>query len=450
MRPASPAFQVHDLYKAYVIALKDMRHALRSPMSWMFMLGLPLMVTGMFYLMFGSQAESGEFDLPRTQVVIANLDRQAPRLEAGQGSLPEGIHAHTLSELVVEVLRSDELADLVEVRLAADEAAARRAVDSQAADVAVIIPEGFARQFADLDGQATVWFYQDPTLTIGPQIVRSILSRFLDSLAGVKIALDEAQDVALTQAGPAAQALVGQVLQAYLANSRSQSSDLAEAFLVERPPAAKPGAQASKSNPVLAIVTPIMAGMMIFYAFFTGFSVAQSLVKEDEERTLARLFTTPMARSAILAGKFLPVFLTVLVQVVALLTISWALFGIDWGNPGTLLVAAVGVVPAAASLGIFANSMLKNTRQGGTVFGGVLVVTGMLGMIRVLAIGSPGAERLGETVSLLVPQGWAVRGLLGAVHGQTPAQVLPNLLVLLAWSGVFFGLAVWRFRRKYG
>ncbi len=36
---------------------------------------------------------------------------------------------------------------------------------------------------------------------------------------------------------------------------------------------------------------------MIFYAFFTGTSTAQSILKEEEERTLPRLFTTPTLAS---------------------------------------------------------------------------------------------------------------------------------------------------------
>jgi len=43
-----------------------------------------------------------------------------------------------------------------------------------------------------------------------------------------------------------------------------------------------------------------------------------------------------------------------------------------------------------------------------------------------------------------------VRGLLGALNHQPPSQVLPELLVLLAWSSFFFALGVWRFRKRYG
>lgn len=428
--------------KALDIALKDIRHALRSAMGLVFMFGLPLMVTGMFYLMFGSAARSGEFELQPIRVVVANQDRGGPRLQAGSGSLPEGIQANTLSELVVAVLQSKDLADLLDVSLAADAPSARQAVDQQQAQVAVIIPPEFSRQFADLNGHATVEIYQDPTLTIGPGIVRAILSRFMDSLSGVKILVDQTLDLDENTG----YALVGQVVQEYLSTSRAQTGDSAEAFLEIQ----APSGVMEETNPVLALITPIMGGMMIFYAFYTGTSTAESILQEDEQRTLQRLFTTPTSRGAILTGKFLAVFLTVTLQVLTLLLAARLIFGIRWGQPATVALVACGVILSAATFGIFINSLLKDTHQGGMIFGGVLTITGMLGMIRIFAMSAPGAALLGDSVGLLVPQGWAVRGLLQALNQQPPSEVLPEVLVMLAWSGAFFALGVWRFRHRYG
>jgi ABC-type transport system involved in multi-copper enzyme maturation permease subunit len=53
---------------------------------------------------------------------------------------------------------------------------------------------------------------------------------------------------------------------------------------------------------------------MIFFSFFTASYAMQTILQEDEEGTLARLFTTPTPRSSILAGKFLAVFFTVIIQ----------------------------------------------------------------------------------------------------------------------------------------
>ena len=428
--------------KAIDIAFKDITRSFRSTIAVVFMFGLPLMVTGLFYLMLGSSAREGEFDLPRTKVVIANLDEGGPKMQAGSENVPGGGRANTLGELVVNVLKSHDLAELIDVSLVPDVASARAAVDNQQAQVAVIIPVNFSHQFADPYGQAAIEFYQDPTLTIGPSIVKSIMSRFMDTMSGIKIALD----VALEQTETSDYAIVGQVIQQYLDTSSTQTKDLAAALLDIRSPVKT--AQ-TEENPVLRIIGPLMGAFMIFYAFYTGTSTAESILKEEEERTLPRLFTTPTPQATILTGKFLAVLLTVSVQVTVLLIAAHLIFGIQWGAFLSVALAAVGIVLSASSFGIFINSLLKTTRQGGVIFGGVLTLTGMVGMIGVISGNSPTGAMLSNTVALLVPQGWAVRGLTLAMNGQPLMDIVLNLLAMLAWFAVFFTIGVWRFNRRY-
>lgn len=432
--------------KALDIALKDMTRSFRSAFAVIFMFGIPLLVTGMFYFMFGNIASGGEFNLPKTKVVIANLDEGGPKFQVSTKNIPGGGDADTMGELVVAGLQSEEMANLIEVSFARGAEAARAAVDRQEAQVAIIIPADFSRQFADLDGKAVIEFYQDPTLTIGPGIIRLILNRFMDGMSGVKIAVNVFLDEADTQA----YALAGQVVRQYLDISLAQTENLEEVLLDVRAPASAPANDSAESpNLLLRIVSPIMGGMLVFYAFFTGTSTAQSILKEEEERTLPRLFTTPTPQATILSGKFLAVFLTVLVQVVVLLVAARLIFGIQWGDFLPAALTAVGTVFSASSFGIFVNSFLKNTRQGGVLFGGVLTMTGMIGMIGIFAMNSPAAARLGDTVSLLVPQGWAVHGLLQAMNGQPVTSVLITALVMLAWSATFFAIGVWRFNKRY-
>ncbi|MBI3174417.1 MAG: ABC transporter permease [Chloroflexi bacterium] len=433
--------------KAFDIALKDMTRSFRSFFAVVFMFGVPLMVTGMFYLMFGNIAQNGGFDLPRTAVVIANLDEGGPEFQVNPKNIPGGRAAKTMGDLVVNILQSDEMADLIEVRFAADAVSARAAVDSQQAQVALIIPPDFSEQFADIEkGKAVIEFYQDPTLTIGPAIMRSILERFMDGMSGVKIAVNVFLDDASTED----YAQTGILVQQYLDESLAQSDDVeAELLDVRTPVSAKQSQAEEKQNILLTIIGPIMGGMLVFYAFYTGTSVAQSILKEEEERTLPRLFTTPTSQATILTGKLLSVFLTVLVQVTVLLLAAHLMFGIQWGDLGAVALAAVGIILTASSFGVFVNSFLKDTKQGGVVFGGVLTVTGMMGMIKIFAMNSAIAKTMGDTVSLLVPQGWAIRGLMQAMQGEPFGAVLFTVLIALAWSAAFFIVGVLRFNRRY-
>ena len=236
--------------KAIDIAIKDLKHSFRSATGIVFMFAIPLMVTGLFYFMFGNIADNGGFSLPKTKVIIANLDEGGPKIQVSPKDIPGGKKAKTMGELVVNILQSKDMADLIEVAFAPDAATAQHAVDSQQAQVALIIPADFSKQFADLEGRAVIEFYQDPTLTIGPAIMRSILDRFMDGMSGVKIAanlfIDEAADSDLGK--------TGLVIQRYLDESLTLNEDpKSELMLVQAPASMQSKAQQSE-NLLLNIV----------------------------------------------------------------------------------------------------------------------------------------------------------------------------------------------------
>lgn len=430
--------------KALDIALHDMTRSMRSFYAVIFMFGVPLLVTGMFYLMFGNIADSGEFSLPETKVIVANLDEGGHKFNIDADNIPGGKEADTMGELIVGILESDELADLIELSYASDAESARAAVDEQTAQVAIIIPNDFSDQFADLDGVAVIEFYQDPTLTVGPAIIRAILNRFTDGMAGVKIAVN----VFMDEAPAEDQVYTAQVVQRYLDTSLAEAEDPEGELLDVRVPPS-PDASSQSDNILMNMIGPIMGGMMIFYAFYTGTSTAQSILKEEEERTLPRLFTTPTSQATILSGKFMAVFFTVAVQVVVLILAAHFIFGIEWGQPIPVAVSAIGIIVSASSCGIFINSFLKNTKQGGVVFGGILTVTGMVGLISVFSQRTEITQRMGETVALLVPQGWAIRGLIQAMESEPLTGILLNTVILFAWGAAFFIIGVWRFNKRY-
>ena len=160
--------------KALDIALKDLWHSVRNAMFIVFGLILPMATGALFYFAFGGQSGDDEgFALAPIEVQVINLD--------------EGQMGFSAGELLVGVLQ-DAMPDLLHAREASDVAAARAAVDSQQAAVAVIVPSGFTAAIMDLEGRAAIELYDDPTLTLGPGIVRGVVSQLVDGFAGTKIA----------------------------------------------------------------------------------------------------------------------------------------------------------------------------------------------------------------------------------------------------------------------
>jgi len=421
--------------KIFDIALKDLLRSFRSRLAPVMMFVAPLLITGLIYFAFGSlMGAEGGFDLPVTRVQVVNLDQPDPQF----GGFSAG-------QMLVEFLQDDALQDILQVREAVDETSARAAVEGQDTGVAVIIPPDFTAAALAPEGTTAVILYQDPTLTLGPSIVKGLVSQFVDGFAGTIIAAGVVADQLDERGVEVEMAMMQDVTMQYAAWAEALGRRLGEgahpALDIQPPP--------SKAEPVsqgAAMIGPIMAGMLIFFAFFTGASTAQSIIQEDEEGTLARLFTTPTSQATILGGKFTTVFITTLVQVVVLMLASAIIFRIRWGEPLAVALVALGLIVVAAGFGLVLMSFVKSTRQAGSVMGGVLTLSGMLGGLFTTGVNMPAAF---DTITLLTPHGWALRGWKLALTGGGVGDVLLPAMVALGMGIAFFLVGALVFRKRF-
>lgn len=422
--------------KVIDIALKDLLRSMRSALFWVFAFLVPFLTAGLFFFAFGGiGSEDESFDLAATQVLVVNLDQTVANFSVG--------------DLLIEIMTDDKLADLVQTTEVDDAEAARQAVDRQETQVLVIIPAGFTAAVMRPEGKAAIEIYHDPTLTLGPSIVTGLISQIVDGFSGARIAA-EVTGIQMADYGAVADpALLQQVALQYGEWSGQLSEDntaSTSAWMTVRSPARK---ESGGDDLRVNVISMIMAGMMVFYVFFTGAASAQSILQEDEEGTLARLFTTPTPQSTILGGKLIAVFATLIFQVLVLVTLSALIFGIDWGDPGTVVLVASGTVALSAAFGILVVSFLKDTKQSGVVYGGVLTVLGMLGMSKIFTAGTSNPPPAMDIISLLTPHGWGVRGWTLLLEGGQSADILMTVGVMLILAVIFFSIGVLKFRKRF-
>lgn len=419
--------------KTIDIALKDLLRSFRSLFAVGMMVAAPLMLTGLIYLAFsGLGSEDAAAQLPDIQVAVVNLDQEQP-------NLPH------FGAMVVEFLQDERMPDWLVVSVLDNEAAARNAVERQQIGVAVIVPADFTATLLEEDASSAIQVLHDPTLSVGPGIVNSLLQQFVDGVSGTSIALEVVNSQA--RLAPQEQAAVAQEYMTWFTALQQELNHGDQPVFTVQAPAGIEQSGDVTASPMQNMIGLIMAGQMIFFAFYTGAYSTTSLLEEKENGTLARLFSTPTPRSTVLAGKFLAVFFTVIIQGLVLVAVSGLAFGIHWGNPLTAGLVLTGQVVAAAGLGIFLISLMRSSKQAGPVLGGGLTVLGMLGGLFTVAIPMPAAF---ETVNLFTPHGWAIQGWQLSINGAAPAEVLLHLVVLLGVGAVLFALGVRNFSVKKG
>ena len=421
--------------KIFDIALKDLTQSFRSLFAVGMMFAAPLLITGLIYFAFGGLA-SGDAgsSLPDLNVVVVNQDQPT-------GDIPR------LGELLVSYLQEDSMPDWLVTREMENEQDARAAVDRREAGVALIVPADFSDALLSTNNAANLTLVQDPTLSIGPAVLADLIRLFVDGISGARIAAEVITDQA-QQAGITVNSDdlldASTTYAAWYADLQKNLHHSDQPILAVSRPAA--GNQATE-DPIKAILGGTMAGMVIFFNFFTGASAAQSILREQEEGTLARLFTTPAPRALILLGKFSAVFVMVIIQAAVLLAASALIFGIHWGYPATVALLAISLSLASTGFGILLLASVRNLRQSGPVIGGVISGTGMMGGL--FTAGMANLPKAFNTVTLFVPQGWAIRGWKLALDGALPSEVLLPALVLTGMGLAFFAVGAVLFRRRF-
>jgi ABC-2 type transport system permease protein len=423
------------------IAIKDMTQAFRSKIAIVFMFVIPILMTAMFSMMFGGMdGEDEGFSLPITKVILVNQDLGSFGAAISADSSPDSIGA-----LLADVLQSEDFGMIMDISILTDPDHARAAVDSQEAGLAVIIPEDMTAEYLEPKGVASLEIYQDPTLTIGPAIVKGVIQQILDGFSNSKItlavALESMEVAGVTLTDEQIQLVLTEYFQSIEPHQPANTALLLEIH--------QPTAEDGSSNEAVAIVSMIMAGMTIFYVFFTGANSGLSILREEEAGTLPRLFTTPTPVSVVLSGKFLAIGLTISVQLSVLLLVGYLVFQIQWGQLLPVVLVSLATIVSASAFGIFLLSWVKTERQAGAAIGGVVTILGMMGMMPTFIKGMPNPPPFVDTIAHLVPQGWAVEGLDITLRGGSTLDVLLNVIVLLAWGIAFMVMGLARFRNRY-
>ena len=416
--------------RVFAIAFKDLRSTYRNVPALAMMLAAPLALSALLGFAFGG---GGGFSVAATKVAVVDLDR-APA---------QGAQAPAAGASVVGILKSPELKDLLTVTEMQTVQAARASVDDGDDVVAVIIPEDLSSAIYATETApqtAAVELYQNPTQGIGDAIVQSVIGQSLLAFNGARAAAVAAQGVATANgdaegAGAAAQ-------KAAAAFVRRSQGGTASLTVASRAPDLK-GGRAAKQVGIIGLV---LAGMMVFFMFFGASNVARTILTEERDGTLPRLFTTPSSRSSILGGKFTSTFLTVLVQAVIIVVCGRLFFGIDWGALDAVALLILVAAAVAASLGLFVISLVRTPAQAGAIGAGVYLVLALLGGN---FTGTAQSGTTYATVQRFTPNGWLLVGWNEILRGGGIPDIVWALLVPMAFAVVFFAAAVWRFRRRF-
>lgn len=420
------------------ITFKDLTRSFRSVFAIGMMVLAPLLLTGLIYFAFGGMS-GGDVSTISINVGVVNAD-QLPADSVFEAPIGDNIRSMFFDESVQSWITASDYAD---------EASAREAVDAQEIGVAVIIHQNFSERYLSGDKDVQVLIVSDPTLSIGPAVVQDMVTMMIDGVAGGGIAIETIMERLQANGIQTDPTQIPSWIERYGNWYADFQRDLFhnpdQAALVLVAPSAD---ETDVADPIQKSMSLVMAGQMIFFAFFSGAYSMMSILQESEEGTLARLFTTPTDRTSILVGKFMAVFITVILQGLVLIIAGHYAFGINWGKPLGVAMALTGQVVAATGLGVLLISFVKTTRQGGPVLGGGLTVLGMLGGLFTANIPGGMPEAFTKMANF-TPQGWVIKTWKLAMDGLSVSDILVPFAVMMSMGIIMFAVGAMMFRRRF-
>ncbi len=402
------------------IAWKDLIVLFRDPGALALLLLAPFALTLAMSAAFGRDGNPGISDIP---VLIVNHD-------TGQ-----------FGELLVEVMASEELAELISPTVVTDETAARAGVDRDEVAAVVIIHAGLSQSIipdqAEPD-RGVVELYLNPTRPISGGVVQAIVSQFLQQIntgaAGGQVAVGQLMQNQLIT--PAEAQTLGPVIgeAAGRQSVEGQLISVSRQFQTEN--------DTANGFDWMGYMAPSMA---ILFLMFTVVEGGRSILTERDNGTLPRMLTAPLSAAQVLGGKLLGTYLNGLAQVGILIGASVLIFNIRWESALGVVLTIVSVVAAATGWGACIAAFARSSGQANVV-GTTLALVFAIGAGNFFA--RPNLPDWLQLVSFISPNAWGLEAFTSLTAGAGVSDLLPYLAGMWIMAAILFGLATLAFRRQ--
>jgi ABC-2 type transport system permease protein len=400
------------------LALKDIRQVLRDRRSLAFLMVMPVVFTLFFGFAMGNQPSAGD---QRLKIGVVNRD-------------PDGLLSQALlnllngSDTIRPELVDEKDAPQIDSRVVKGELAA-----------GLVIPQDFSTGLLSGNGPQLEVINNEETQD--GETARRGLQTTITRVVGMA----ETARISLKAFESTSGALEPAPRDTYLkdAVARAAQEWQAAPLSIQAYAAASP---AEKTDPMATNpYNQFSPGMMVMFAIFGLTSAAMVMVSERKNGAMARLLTTPMTKAELIGGHILGMFLVFFAQQLLLVIFGQLVLKVDYfRQPAATLLMIAALSLWVAAFGLLISSLVKKEEQ--------VILFAMIGMFLFSALGGSwfSLEMVGKTFSTighLTPTAWAIDGFQNVImRGLGLESVLLPVGIILAYSAVFFGVAIWKFR----
>ena len=369
-----------------LIVRNDMTRRLRSPVSVICMLLIPIGLTLIVGLVFGRH---GAVELSHIRVLLVDNDKGV-----AANFLKQGMKQGKLAELI----------DIAEV----DPDEGRSLMDKGKVSALIEIPAGFTTGI--LDGKPVeLALVKNPRETFLPLIVEEITTTMAVLLEGTirvfEKPIGEARGMLTAGRWPRAVELAKLLAEAQprIALVKGYLGDTLVSLRSEV--VSEPDAKDDGSFNFFSFIMP---GSILIGLLFISEITMRDVLRERAAGTLSRIFAGPVEGADVIAGKVLSSFAITLVACLLLIVIGRLAFGISWGSPPKILVFILGSVFMCTGIMAFLYGFIRSERAADAVLPVIIIVICVFGgAMFPYEIMAPAMQK----AAMFSPAFWVIDGL---------------------------------------
>jgi ABC-2 type transport system permease protein len=386
------------------VAWRDLKRTANAPVGTFLMLLIPLILSGIIGLAFGSGGDGQT--LPKVELLV--LDRD------------DGF----LSRFFSTALSQEQASEHLAVEYVGEEG--HDLIRQGKASALLILPEGMTDSL--LSGGAVEF-----------QLIKNPGQRYLPVVAENGLRLVASALDALVKLLEPELKLIREMPETFATGSAQDhialiSSQMSRRFyqltemLTPWPVTLKTTESEKEEQSGLSVFGYVLPGLTVMMLMLIAQKLLREVNEEHETGVLSAVLATPVSITEYATGKALSLLVLILVGFLILLPAGWILFSIHWGNPLSVLILATSFSIATAGLMMILAGVTRTGRQADALGTIVVLVMSLIGGSMIPFRPEQGVL---SVVSRLTPNRWAIDGFLATMDGAAPAAVIDEAGVLL-------------------
>ncbi len=400
--------------KRIILILKnDIKRRLKSPLSILILLIIPVMMTGII----GAVFSPSENKMPKIRVLITDKDK-----ELGAKVFIEAFNSPQVNMFQLELVEEDK---------------GRELISNNKGSALIIIPSGFSKNLLK-ENKTNLLLIKNPSEQFMPNIVEEFSKTLSILLSGAiqVFDIDKAMINSIKGTNMDYKSLI--TMLPMLKKNKTNTEKFKKLMTYLNPPLLEIKKEITgkkAKNTGINIFSYILPGISIMFLLFIIEIFIRDILSEREDGKLQRMMFAPLRAGEYITARILSGWIMGILTYLIIVLMGKLIFNIDWGNYLFLFILITITCFWIASFFALLNAFFKNRNQAGAFVAPIIMVFSAFGGSIIQTNQLPEAVRW---VSSLTLNHWFIIGA-----NKIRSNVFPTtpILILLISGVILYILA---------